>query len=392
MSNILSVSDITRLIKLHLESEFSDIVVIGEISGLKKHASGHWYFNLKDANCLICCTMWKGYNNYVFFTPEDGMKVIVTGKISVYAPRGSYQIDVRSMKPAGEGELLNSFEKLKQKLAAEGLFDPKLKKSIPAFPRKIGIATAIDGAAIRDLVSIAKRRYPLVELIIAPCKVQGDGAAASIVHSIKTLNRCKEMDLIILGRGGGSLEDLWAFNEEIVARAIFDSKIPVISAVGHETDFTIADFAADLRAATPSAAMEIATPSQEDIFGYIKEFSLKTTKIYRYIIESKKQRVLNCLNTYGFRVPQDLIRTRAQQVDNAFYKIQQKLDGKMLQMNNRLSLLNKSLESNDLNRILKKGFAVVRQDSKVVVRAAGFNDQLAAVIRFHDGEIEVSKK
>jgi len=392
MSSILSVSEITKLIKINLETEFSDIAIIGEISGLKKHVSGHWYFNLKDANAVICCTMWKGYNNYVFFKPEDGMKVILAGKISVYPPRGNYQMDVRSMKRAGEGELQNSFDLLKQKLAAEGLFDSKHKKSIPQFPKKIGLVTAIDGAAIRDMISIAKRRFPLVELVISACKVQGDGAAESIVESIRQLNSCKDIDIMIVGRGGGSLEDLWAFNEEIVARAIFASQIPVISAVGHEIDFTIADFVADLRAATPSAAMEIATPNQDDIFAYINEFSLKTTAEIHYIIESKKQKVLNCLNKYGFRVPQDLVKIKVQQLDSVFYRIQQKLDNKLTQYNNRVSLLSKSLESNDLNRILKKGFAVIRQDSKVIVRAAGFDNAIPAKIKFYDGEIEVSKK
>jgi len=222
---ILTVSELTKEIRRTLEESFEQVSVIGEISNFKSHVSGHWYFSLKDADAVINCTMWKGFNQYVFFTPQDGMKIVVNGKLTVYPPRGSYQLDIRSMKPAGLGELQEAFEKLKKKLEAEGLFDEKYKKQIPAFPLKIGIVTAIDGAAFRDLVSVAKRRYPLVELVIAPARVQGSGAAESIVDSIKLLNKSGSIDVIIVGRGGGSIEDLWAFNEEIVARAIFKSKI-----------------------------------------------------------------------------------------------------------------------------------------------------------------------
>jgi len=199
---ILSVSEITGLIKQTLEENFSEVSVIGEISNFKAHVSGHWYFTLKDSGAQVSCTMWRGINNYVFFTPQDGMKVIIAGRITVYPPRGSYQIDVRSMKPAGVGELQAAFEKLKQKLAAEGLFDEQFKKPIPKFPKKIGIASAIDGAAFQDMKSVASRRYPLTELVIASCKVQGDGAANEIADSIKLLSMQDDIDLIIVGRGG----------------------------------------------------------------------------------------------------------------------------------------------------------------------------------------------
>ena len=222
-NEVITVSELTKQIKILLEESFSDLRVEGEISNFKAHNSGHWYFNLKDSNAVISCTMWKGLNSYVFFTPEDGMKVIVNGKISVYPPRGSYQIDVRSMKPSGIGELQAAFERLKQKLSDEGLFDSEYKKPIPGFSKKIGIVTAIDGAAFRDMISVAERRFPLVELVIAPAKVQGSGAAQSIVQSIRQLNKT-DVDLIIIGRGGGSIEDLWAFNEEIVAREILNLK------------------------------------------------------------------------------------------------------------------------------------------------------------------------
>ncbi len=220
MKSVLTVSEITKQIKQILETSFENISIIGEISGFKAHVSGHWYFNLKDANAVISCTMWKGVNNYVFFTPQDGMKVIITGRVTVFPPRGNYQIDVRSMKPAGAGELQGAFELLKQKLAAEGLFDIQKKKPVKAFNKKIGIVTAIDGAAFQDMKSVAERRFPLVELFVCPTKVQGVGAAENIVENIKELNKIK-LDVIILARGGGSIEDLWAFNEEIVAACDF---------------------------------------------------------------------------------------------------------------------------------------------------------------------------
>ncbi|HSP88156.1 MAG TPA: exodeoxyribonuclease VII large subunit, partial [Ignavibacteriaceae bacterium] len=244
---ILTVSEFTNQLKQTLEENFSFVSVIGEISNFKTHISGHWYFSVKDSNAVLYCTMWKGFNNFVFFTPQDGMKVVVNGKITIYPPKGNYQLDVRSMKPAGEGELQAAFELLKQKLSAEKFFDAEYKKPIPRFPEKIGIITAPDSAALKDMINIAERRYPLVELLISPAKVQGNGAAESIVQSIRQLNKREDVDLIIIARGGGSIEDLWAFNEEKVAREIFKSKIPVISGIGHEIDFTIADFVADLR-------------------------------------------------------------------------------------------------------------------------------------------------
>ena len=277
-TQIITVSDLTREIKYTLEENFSRVSVIGEISNFKAHYSGHWYFNLKDSDAVINCTMWKGFNNLVFFTPQDGMKVIVNGKITVYPPRGNYQIDVRSIKPAGMGELQEAFEKLKAKLEAEGLFNEDYKKPIPSYPKKIGIVTAIGSAALNDLISVAERRYPVVELIISPAKVQGSGAAETIVKSINKLNLLNDVDVIIISRGGGSIEDLWAFNEEIVSRAIFKSNIPVISGVGHEIDFTIADYVADLRAPTPSVAMELATPNIDEIFAFINDFNYYTTQ------------------------------------------------------------------------------------------------------------------
>jgi exodeoxyribonuclease VII large subunit len=387
MAAILTVSELTKEIKQTLEERFDHVSVEGEISNFKAHISGHWYFSLKDANASISCTMWKGFNNYVFFTPQDGMKVIVSGKITVYPPRGNYQLDVRSMKPAGVGELQAAFEALKQKLSNEGLFNEEFKKTLPAFPNRIGIVTAIDGAAFKDMISVAKRRFPLVELVICPTRVQGAGAAEMIVQSIELLNKQKNIDVIIVGRGGGSIEDLWAFNEEIVARAIFASKIPIISGVGHEIDFTIADFVADLRAPTPSAAMELATPNIEEFFAFISEFSYNTTQNLMDICNGSYRKISDLLNSYGFRKPLDLLRRNSQQVDSLTFKLLQNIGNKMLVYNSKLSLLTQRVESHDISRSLKKGFVLVKQDSRYITRANKLKKKTASLI-FYDNKID----
>jgi exodeoxyribonuclease VII large subunit len=389
MESILSVSEITGLIKQTLEENFSEVNVIGEISNFKAHVSGHWYFTLKDANAQVSCTMWRGINNYVFFTPQDGMKVIIGGRVTVYPPRGSYQIDVRSMKPAGVGELQAAFEKLKQKLAAEGLFDEQYKKPIPKFPQKIGIVTAIDGAAFQDMKSIASRRYPLVEIVIASSKVQGEGAAEEIAECIKLLNRQKDVDLIIVGRGGGSLEDLWAFNEEIVARAIFDSQIPVISAVGHEIDFTISDFVADLRAATPSAAMELATPSKDELFAFIDEFSDYFPEKMLEIVSNYSDEIDKAIYSYGFRVPQDIVKNKNQLLDNLIYRFQNNFDIKLSDQKKGLELLESKVDSFNIDNVLKRGFTIIKQNDRYITRKKNLEKEKSIDIKFYDGEVRI---
>ena len=393
-SNIdaLTVSELTKQIKLTLEENFSELSVVGEISNFKAHVSGHWYFNLKDANAVISCAMWKGLNNYVFFTPQDGMKVIVAGRITVYPPRGSYQIDVRSMKPAGVGELQAAFEMLKRKLSDEGLFDEVHKKPIPSFPQRIGIVTAKDGAAFQDMISVAERRFPLVELVIAPTRVQGSGAAESIVESLKLLNKQKDIDLVIVARGGGSIEDLWAFNEEIVAREIFASKIPIITGIGHEVDFTIADFVADLRAPTPSAAMEIATPDKDDFFAFIDEFSYNSSQKLEELCSENSRRVRQILNSYGFRYSIDLVRKKSQQTDNLIYKILYGIDKKFVYYHNTLLLHSKIIESHSVQKTLRKGYVLVNQDSHFVKRASNLEKDKSALLKFFDADVEVVKK
>lgn len=389
---IFTVSELTQSIKFVLESAFENISVEGEISNFKSHISGHWYFNLKDENAVINCTMWRGLNNYVFFTPQDGMKVVVTGRITVYPPRGNYQIDVRSMKPAGEGELQAAFERLKQKLKSEGLFDEERKRTIPFFPNKIGIVTAIDGAAIRDMISVAERRYPLVELIIAPTKVQGSGAAEDIVDSLNKLNKIKDIDVIIVARGGGSIEDLWAFNEEIVARAIYKSRIPVITGIGHEIDFTIADFVSDLRAPTPSVAMELTTPDQEELKNAITYALQKMEESIEQSIDEYRQRIDDVLDSYMFRYPLEKVRNFYQKIDNLFYKISQQIDKKLLLAERETQKYFSIIKSYDIEKTLKKGFALIRQDDKFVTRKQYYNSEKPVSIKFYDGEIKLEKQ
>ena len=388
-NDILTVSELTKEIKQTLETNFDKLSVQGEISNFKAHVSGHWYFSLKDKNATISCTMWKGFHNYVFFTPEDGMKVTINGKLTVYPPRGSYQIDVRSMKPAGIGELQAAFERLKQKLSDEGIFDEEYKIPIPAFPKKIGIVTAIGGAAFQDMISVAERRYPLVELVIAPSKVQGSGAAETIVYSIKKLNEKKEVDVIIIGRGGGSIEDLWAFNEEIVAREIFKSKIPIISGIGHEIDFTIADFVSDLRAPTPSAAMELATPNKNEITSFITDFVDNIELNLKDKIVNSHNKIGRVINSYGFKLPESFVRQNYQKVDNLVYKLFANIEKDFVHYKNKLSLLTNSIESFDLQKSLKRGFVLVKQDSNFITRAKNFNKKQTATLKFYDKEIKL---
>jgi exodeoxyribonuclease VII large subunit len=387
-NSILTVSQITGEVKRALEENFGRINVLGEISNFKAHVSGHWYFTLKDENAQISCTMWRGVNNQVIFSPQDGMKVIVSGKLTVYPPRGSYQIDVRSMKAAGEGELQAAFERLKKKLFEEGLFDDSIKKKIPQIPEKIGIVTAKDGAAFRDMISVAGRRYPLAELIIAPSKVQGEGAAEDIAKNIRLLNEHGSIDVIIIGRGGGSLEDLWAFNEEIVARAVFNSKVPVISGVGHEIDFTIADFVADLRAPTPTAAMEIATPNMDDIQNFIEEKLQSIGANAEYKLKSFSDEISSIQNSYAFRKPENLLHISAQTLDNYLYKFNTSFENKISKIRNKVELLLQIVSSHDSKRILKKGYSLVKQNNNYITRSNLLKLSAPFEIQFYDNQIK----
>lgn len=278
---IYTVHEFTLAVKSTLTTgQFNDVWIRGEISNFTNHSSGHRYFTIKDKNSQLSCIMFKWHGKSLRFEPEQGMKVLVLGDIDVYEQRGVYQLRVRDMRPDGIGELYKAYEQLKNKLAMEGLFSPDHKKPLPGFPTKIGVATSPTGAVLHDILTVLKRRYP-VNILFIPTLVQGESAAQSIVSSIEALNRT-DVDVIILGRGGGSIEDLWAFNEEVVARAIFKSRVPIISAVGHETDYTICDFVADVRAPTPSAAAEIAVPERQELANQISRLRAR-------LIDSEKR-------------------------------------------------------------------------------------------------------
>ncbi|MCA1583386.1 MAG: exodeoxyribonuclease VII large subunit [Acidobacteria bacterium] len=270
---VWTVAELTASVRDTLETRFTDVWVEGELSNARVWTTGHLYFTLKDANAQIKGVMFKSALRYLRFTPQDGLRVVVRGRLSVYDPKGEYQIVAEHMEPRGHGALQLAFEQVKKTLAAEGLFDPARKRPLPSLPRRIGVVTSLDGAALRDIIRVLRRRYPNVHLVIAPSKVQGEDAAGEIVRALRFLGRIHGVDVIIVGRGGGSLEDLWAFNEAKVARAIAASPVPVISAVGHETDFTIADFVADLRAPTPSAAAELVVRRKDEFCGHIDRLS-----------------------------------------------------------------------------------------------------------------------
>lgn len=391
-TNILTVSKLTSQLKSSLESEYGAVTVVGELSGFKPYSSGHWYFNLKDSDAIINCAMWKGLNQYVFFTPQDGMKVFIKGKVTVYPPRGQLQLDVRSMKPEGEGELQLAFERLKKKLAAEGLFDVADKKHIPSFPNRIGVATSGDGAALRDLISVAKRRYPLTEIIVAPCQVQGADAAPTIVKALQALEAHADIDLIIVGRGGGSIEDLWPFNEEAVARAIFACNKPVISAVGHEVDFTIADFVADLRAATPTAAMELATPDMQELKTFIIESKRIIDRSINEKFDSYRDLIERFLGSRGFQLPMDIIRNNQQRLDHTMYRLHQLIEKKLTAEKNTIELLMARLKKHDTDAILKKGFTYIKQNQKYIKNVSSLQKDQPFQITFHDGTVDITGK
>ncbi|MGG3470919.1 exodeoxyribonuclease VII large subunit [Neobacillus pocheonensis] len=313
----LSVNALTKYIKRKFDADphLRDIHVRGEISNFKQHSSGHMYFTLKDEKARILAVMFSSHSRLMKFSPENGMKVIIKGDITVYEPSGQYQIYIKAMQPDGIGELFLAYEQLKQRLEAEGLFAQEAKKSLPLFPKTVGIITSPTGAAIRDVITTIKRRYPIVKILVLPALVQGDNAAPSIAKAIEKANNMNEIDVLIVGRGGGSIEELWAFNEELVARAIHQSRIPIISAVGHETDFTIADFVADLRAPTPTGAAELAVPHIEELMERVLQRQTRLLRAMQEKYRFEKERLSRVQKSYAFRYPHRLYEQKLEQVD-----------------------------------------------------------------------------
>jgi len=364
--HILSISELTQFIKFQLEQSFDYLWVEGEISNFRIPSSGHFYFTLKDEKSQIRAVMFRSQNRTLEFAPEDGLSVICRGRLNVYETRGEYQLILDYLEPKGRGALQLAFEQLKQKLAQEGLFDPDHKKPLPQLPRKIGIVTSPTGAAIRDILNVIERRFANVEILICPVKVQGEGAAQEIATALQELNQIPEIDVVILARGGGSIEDLWPFNEEVVARAIYHSEIPVISAVGHEVDFTIADFVASLRAPTPSAAAELVVRNKGDLIHNLDTMYIRLKNSIRKVYEFNQSRFAFLQKRMpdprkmipGLRLTIDEYGERITfHVSNAVKIKKEKVEGMMGRLD-ALSPLN----------VLKRGYSIIRTvpDLKVV--------------------------
>ncbi len=326
---VWSVSELTARIRDLLAVEFPDIWVQGEVSNCHEAQSGHLYFTLKDARAQVRCVCFRNQLRLLKFRPEDGLHVTVRGSVSVYEPRGEYQIYVEHIEPVGLGALQLAFEQLKKRLAAEGLFDPARKKPLPVLPGRIGLVTSPRGAAVRDVVRILRRRFPNVHLILYPVRVQGEGAAGDIVEAVTFFSAKQMVDVMILARGGGSLEDLWAFNEESVARAIAASTIPIISGVGHETDFTIADFVADLRASTPSAAAEIVVQTRQEFDRHVAQLQQQIVQRMRYLLLEHRHRVQELAAHRGFRRLEEFLRQFRQQSDELVGRLAMALRGRL---------------------------------------------------------------
>lgn len=410
-NNYITISELNRYLKTKFENDTNLRMVYlkGEISNFKAHTRGHYYFTLKDETSRLNAVMFSYHTGNLKFMPCDGMKVLVVGRISVYEQTGSYQIYVENMAEDGIGNLYVAFEKLKKDLAKEGLFNPEHKKRIPRMPKRIGIVTASTGAAIRDILTTIKRRYPICETILFPALVQGNDAAADIVKKIELANTY-DIDTLIVGRGGGSLEDLWPFNEEIVARAIYNSRVPVISAVGHEIDFTIADFVADLRAPTPTAAAELAVPDTSTILNYLETAKGRSYQAINNTINNYQTRISNVANSYILKKPTAMYEILEQKLDNLIDKLNKEINividnnkVRLFKSSNSYILTNPSMlykfkeqallglteKLEVLNPIstLNRGYGIVKKDNVVVSSIANVKDNDDIVINLKDGNI-----
>ena len=365
----LSVSALTRQIKEILEGSFSQLCVEGEISNFVHHSSGHMYFTLKDDEAEIRCVMFKGNNQFMRFKPKNGMKVLLNGKVTVYAPRGQYQLMVTRLEPAGLGTLFLAFEALKKELATEGLFAVEFKKPLPKIPTTIGLITSKTGAAVQDILQIIRRRAPYVELVLRSTLVQGDEAAADIVKALQEMDKSGNVDLIILSRGGGSLEDLWPFNEEKVARAIFNCKTPIISAVGHETDVTIADMVTDLRAPTPSAAAELAAPSIAELLQLINTIEEKMGSSLSYKLEHYWLKMDHLQDRFAMQRPDAFINRMTDINAHLSAALKQSIMLKLQSHTGRLDKLQAELSVLNPKSILDRGYAIATAESGKIIHS-----------------------
>ncbi len=370
MEYIFTVTEINKYIKeiLTKDSILSNLYVKGEISNYKPHYSGHMYFTLKDEKSIIKCVMFKGQTAGLKFIPENGMRVIVAGYVSVFERDGQYQLYVEELQPDGIGNLYLAFEQLKKKLEAEGLFDKAAKKKLPYLPKSIGVITSSTGAVIRDIINVVKRRFPNMQIKIYPVAVQGEQAAPSISKAIKILNKLNCVDIIILARGGGSLEELWPFNEEMVARSIYESTIPIISAVGHETDFTIADFVSDVRAPTPSAAAEIVVPEKRILKQKLQDLDIRLQNALIKKIEIYRTKLLRLSGSIVFKKPYNRTNQERLRLDNLEKHMFDLLISKKEKAHMNVSLLNEKLKMLSPLNVLSRGYSIAKseKDNKLI--------------------------
>ena len=385
---IFSVSELNEYVAALLSADpnLRSVRVRGEISGFKRHSSGHLYFSLKDANAVVQCVMFRQYAQRMTFRPEDGQQVTVSGAATIYSRDGKFQVYVQEMENTGKGDLYARFMKMKEDLEREGLFDPSHKKPIPYLPGRVGIVTSGTGAALQDILQIIGRRFPTMNLVLCPVRVQGDGAAQEIADAISEMNRLRAADVLIVGRGGGSIEDLWAFNEPVVARAIYDSGIPVISAVGHETDFTIADFTADLRAPTPSAAAELAVPELEKIRLLLDRDRERLDGILGRDLTRRRDRLSLLYRSPGFMQAQMRLSEERNRLDAAAERMLRGMNDKSVLERHRLERIHDRLEALSVQSVLDRGFTMVcgpgGHPVKSVEELSGGD---AVEVRFRDG-------
>ena len=372
--SVLTVSQVNFFLKSLIEGDgrLNDILIEGEVSNFTDHyKSGHLYFSLKDGRSVLKAVMFAASARRLRFRPQNGMKVIIRGRVSVYEPTGQYQLYAEDMQPDGVGALSLAYEQLKERLHAEGLFDRAHKRPLPPYPEKIGVITSPSGAAVRDILQITARRWPLAEIVLCPVLVQGEGAPAQLAGAVRALNRMDACDVIIIGRGGGSLEDLWAFNDEGLARAVYDSRIPVVSAVGHEIDFTICDFVADLRAPTPSAAAELCTPDfseeQERLLAYSRAFREESKKLVEYL----RQSVDILVQDSPLREPAAYVQACRERLSGLSQRLARLGQGQVDKNKGALSVLTGKLHSLSPLRVLSRGYAVVYDSSGAAVADAG---------------------
>ncbi|PLT29147.1 exodeoxyribonuclease VII large subunit [Peribacillus deserti] len=366
----LTIHALTKYIKRKFDADphLQNMYIKGEISNLKQHSSGHMYFTLKDEKARILAVMFSTYTSGMKFVPENGMHVLIKGDITVYEPSGQYQIYVKEMAPDGIGELYLAYEQLKTKLEQEGLFLDRYKKALPPYPNTVGVITSPTGAALRDIITTLRRRYPIANVIIYPALVQGTQAPMSVVRAIEAANSRDEADVLIIGRGGGSIEELWAFNEEKVARAVFSSRIPVISAVGHETDFTISDFVADLRAPTPTGAAELAVPHINEVLEKLLSRKNRMTREMQKKLSTEQNRLQNLEKSYAFRYPQRLYEQKLEQLDRTMDRFNRGFDKYFIRKKESVQRLSAALRRRDPEELLKAAHSKLDLQSRMLKR------------------------